>query len=66
MEINDHDCLFVVVNEGSTHRDKLFQMLYPCWYKVRNLPNTVYLRLRRLMQRVIDRAYLQFLMGENN
>ena len=64
MENNDHDCLFVVVDDGSRLFDKLFQRFYPLLYRIKNFPGHIFLISRRLISKVIDKAYLEFIISD--
>lgn len=44
MENNNHDCLFVVVDAGKISvSDKMFQVFYPIWYKLKRLPSRLFI-----------------------
>ena len=52
MDNFNHDCLFVTVDAGKISvYDKIFQLLYPYWYKLKRLPSKLAMRYKRSRNR---------------
>lgn len=52
MENNNHDCLFVVVDAGKISvTDKMFQVFYPIWYKLKRLPSRLFMMYTMAMKK---------------
>jgi hypothetical protein len=54
MENFNHDCLFVTVDAGKiSNSDKMFQLFYPFWYKLRRLPFKLMMKCKMVRWKIL-------------
>ena len=51
MDVVNHDCLFVVVEEGSRFQDYLFRAIYPIKFRIKRFVPMIILALNRCWKR---------------